>query len=79
MLHNAWKNMKNIFKELEIKLNHLVWALVFYGFIFMTLAVFVTFTDYLLKVMVGLGLLLIAYTLFYFAYKLWSMKNILSK
>jgi multisubunit Na+/H+ antiporter MnhC subunit len=71
--------MKNIFKELEVKLNHLVWALVFYGVVFMTLAVFVTFSEYLLKVMVGLSLLLIAYTLFYFAYKLWSIKKIVSK
>jgi hypothetical protein len=71
--------MKNLLKELEAKLNHLVWALVFYGVIFMTLAVFVTFTEYLLKVMVGLALLLISYTLFYFAYKLWSIKKIVNK
>jgi hypothetical protein len=71
--------MKNLLKELESKLNHLVWALVFYGVIFMTLAVFVTFTQYLLKVMVGLALLLISYTLFYFAYKLWSIKKIVNK
>ncbi len=71
--------MKNFIKEVDDKLSHIIWALVFYGFVFMIIAVLIAFTSYLLQILVGLALLLLAYVLFYLAYKVSSIKKIISK
>jgi len=71
--------MKHLIKEVEDKLNHMIWALVFYAAAFLLLAVFIAFTEYFLRIMVGFAFLLLAYVMFYFAYKVWTIKKIINK
>jgi hypothetical protein len=71
--------MINLIKKIEKKVNGLNWSLVINGVILMLLAILIVKTDFVLRLVVGLFVLVIAYTFIYGGYKLWSLKKEIKK
>ena len=66
--------MINLFKEINKKINGLVWSFISTGIILMLLAVLIVWTDFMLRLTVGLLVLVIAYAFLYGGYKIWTVK-----
>ena len=71
--------MIKIFKEINKKINGIIWSLLSTGIILLMLSVLIVWTDFMLRLVIGVLVLVIAYVFFYGAYKLWSMKNEIEK
>jgi hypothetical protein len=71
--------MDKISTVVDKKLNRLAWVLVANGLILLVLAVLIVWTDFMLRLVMGLIAIIIAYVFIYSAYKLWHLKNILDK
>ncbi|MFH1412593.1 MAG: hypothetical protein ABIG10_01000 [bacterium] len=69
--------MKQLLAPIRKKINELMRTLIISGIILTVLAVLIAWTDFVLRLMVGLIILVIAYSFFYGAYKLWTIKKIL--
>lgn len=67
--------MINLFKEINKKINALIWTFVSTGIILMMLAILIVWTDFLLRLVIGLLVLVIAYAFLYGGYKLWHVKK----
>jgi hypothetical protein len=61
------------------KLNHLVRVLIFNGIVLLILGVLIVWTDFMLRLVMGLVAVVIAYVFMYSAYKLWHFKKTLDK
>ncbi len=71
--------MKNLFKEIKSKINEIIFTLITIGLFLLMLAVLIVWTEFVLRLLVGLIVLAIAYVFFYMAYKFWGMKKALEK
>ena len=71
--------MINLFKEINKKINGLVWSFISTGIILMLLAVLIVWTDFMLRLTVGLLVLVIAYAFLYGGYKIWTVKKEIEK
>jgi len=71
--------MEKIFSLLDKKVKHLVWVLVGNGIFLLILGVLIVWTDFMLKLVMGLVTIMIAYVFLYGAYKVWSLKKIVDK
>jgi hypothetical protein len=71
--------MDKISIVVDKKLNRLAWVLVANGFILLILAVLIVWTDFMLRLVMGLIAVVIAYVFLYSAYKIWHLKKILGK
>ena len=71
--------IQKISSLLEKKIKHLVWVLVLNGIFLLILGVLIVWTDFMLKLVMGLVVIMIAYVFLYGAYKAWSLKKMLEK
>ncbi len=67
--------MHNLFAEINKKINGLIWSLFSTGAIILVLAILIVWTDFMLRLVVGLLVLVISYAFFYIAFKLWTVKK----
>ncbi|MEA3449494.1 MAG: hypothetical protein U9Q85_00710 [Patescibacteria group bacterium] len=71
--------MINLFKQIHKKVNGLIWSLFSTGIILLMLAVLIVWTDFILRLIFGLIVLVIAYIFIYFGYKLLSLRKEIEK
>jgi len=67
--------MMEIIKKTNQKVNHLILGLASTGIFLVILAVLIIITQFLLRWLVGIVVLGIAFSFFYAAYKVWSLKK----
>jgi len=67
--------MKKFRSILDKKMTHLMVVLISNGFLLLILGVLIVWTDFMLKLILGLVVIIIAYVFFYGAYKLWMIKK----
>ncbi len=71
--------MVNLFKEINKKINGIIWSFITTGIILIMLAILIAWTDFILRLIVALFVLLVAYTFIYAGYKLWAVKSEIEK
>lgn len=71
--------MKKVNSIIDKKINHLILVLVGNGIFLLVLGVLIVWTDFMLRLVMGLVILLIAYVFLYLAYKLTGLKKHLDK
>ena len=71
--------MMNLFKQINHKLNGLIWSLASTGIVILLLSVLVVWTTFMVRLIVGLFILVVAYAFLYAAYKLWCLKKEIEK
>ena len=67
--------MKKIHTIVDKKINHLILVLVGNSVFLLILGVLIVWTDFMLRLVIGLVTLLVAYVFLYGAYKLWGLKK----
>ena len=67
--------MQNILSVVKTKLGSLMWTFIIIGIVLVILAVVSVWTDLLLRLLVGLTILLVAYSLFSVAHKIHSIRK----
>ena len=67
--------MITLFKEINKKFNGLIWSLISTGVILLLLSVLIVWTDFMLRLVFGLIILVIAYVFIYGGYKLHALKK----
>lgn len=71
--------MIHLFKKINKKINSMIWSLLSTGFILMILSVLIVWTDFMLRLVVGVFVLVVSYIFIYGAYKLWAIKKEIEK
>jgi len=71
--------MVHLFKSINKKLNGMIWSLASTGIVILLLAILVVWTDFMVRLVVGLIILLVSYTFLYAAYKIWRLKREIEK
>ncbi|MFH1427290.1 MAG: hypothetical protein ABIG60_02055 [Patescibacteria group bacterium] len=71
--------MKNFFAAVNKKINGLIWTLVSTGVILLILGVLIVWTDFVLRLLVGLLVILVAYVFLFGALKIWGFKKEINK
>ena len=67
--------MKNFFPKIKHKVNATVWTLLSTGVILLLLGILIVWTDFMLRLIVGLFVIVVGYAFIYVAYKLWVLKK----
>jgi len=67
--------MVNLIKEISKKINGLIWSLISTGAILLLMGILIVWTDFMLRLVIGLFVLLIAWIFLYGGYKLWTLKK----
>lgn len=67
--------MLNLLNNIKNKVNHLIFSFIFTGIILIMLAILIVWTDFILKLVIGLFVLVVAYSFIYTGYKLWLIKK----
>ena len=73
------KIMKNFITQIKKKTSGIIWTLISTGVILLLLGLLIVWTDFFLRLVMGLLVMVIAYAFFYGAYKLWSLKKDIEK
>lgn len=71
--------MEKVSSLFDRKVRHLIWVLLGNGVFLLLLGVLMVWTDFMLKLVMGLVTIMIAYVFLYGAYKVWSLKKIVDK
>ncbi len=71
--------MEKIRSNFDKKINHYVWVLIGNGAIMLILGVLIVWTDFMLRLIMGLVAIMIAYIFFYSAYKVRQFRKFLDK
>lgn len=71
--------MKNLLDFATNKINGIIWTLIGNGIFLLILGVLIVWTDFMLRLVMGLMALVVAYVFFYAAYKVWSLKKEVEK
>ena len=71
--------MERLFKKIDSKINRVVWTMTSTGFILLLLAILIVWTDFMLRLVIGLLVLVLAYSFLYGGYKIWSVKKEIEK
>jgi len=71
--------MKNLIKQVKKKVNGIVWTLIGTGIILLMLGVLIVWTDFVLRLIIGLLVIVVAYVFFYLSYKIWHLKKEVEK
>jgi len=71
--------MDKISNTVDKKLNRLAWVLVANGVILLVLGVLIVWTDFMLRLVMGLIAVIVAYVFLYSAYKIWHFKGVIDK
>jgi len=66
-------------KSIKKKVNHVIVALVFTGIFILILGVLIVWSDFMVRLVMGMFIITIAYAFFYGAYKIWSIKKDVDK
>lgn len=69
--------MQNIIKLIKQRLTDLMWIFIANGLFLLIMAVVVVWDTFLVRLLIGLIILLIAYSLFYVAYKIHSIRKMI--
>lgn len=67
--------MQNFLSVVKTKLTSLMWTFIFVGVILLILAVLSVWTDLILRLLVGLMILLMSFSLFSVAHKIHSIRK----
>lgn len=71
--------MKNPLTLAKKKINGIIWTLVATGILLLMLGILIVWTDFVLRLVIGLLVLVIAYVFFYLGYKIWALKKEVEK
>lgn len=71
--------MENPFNTIQKKVNGIIWTLIFNGIVLLLLGVLIVWTDFVLRLVMGLLVIVVAYVFFYGAYKIWALKKDVEK
>lgn len=71
--------MLNLVKEVNKKINGIIWSFVSTGVVLLMLAVLIVWTDFMLKLVVGLMVVIIGGSFIYSGYKIWTLKKEIDK
>ena len=71
--------MEKVSDLFDRKVKHMIWVLCGNGIFLLVLGVLIVWTDFMLKLVMGLVTIMIAYVFLYSAYKIWSLKKIVDK
>ena len=71
--------MQTLFKEINNKVNGLIWSFLSTGIILMVLAILIVWTDFMLRLVFGMFVLVVAYAFLFGAYKIWTVKREIEK
>jgi hypothetical protein len=71
--------MQNLIKKIKRKINWIIINLTVSGLILVLLGILIVWTDFVLKLVIGLFVLVVAYAFFYSAYKIWWIKREIEK
>lgn len=71
--------MISLFRQINKKINGLIWSLVSTGVIMVLLAILIVWTDFMLRLVFGLLVLVIAWVFLYIGYKIWTFKKDIEK
>ncbi len=69
--------MANLLETTKRKLSDLMWVFIVNGIIMLVLAILIVWTDVVLRLLVGLIVLVAAYSLFYVAYKVHAVRKLI--
>jgi len=67
--------MKTLIKQTKRKINGVIWTLAGTGIILLLLGVLIVWYDFVLRLIIGLVVIVVAYVFFYGAYKIWALKK----
>lgn len=70
---------KRLNGAIDKKIDHFIWILLGNGIFLLILGVLIVWTNFMLRLLMGLITIAIAYVLFYSAYKLFTLKKHLDK
>lgn len=68
-----------IHKKIEKKINYFIYGLIGNGVILLLLGILIVWKDFVLRLVVGLVVIVIAYGFFFIAYKVHSIKKEIDK
>ncbi len=71
--------MKNLFSAINKKISGFIWSFIGTGFFLLILGVLIVWTDFVLRLLIGLLVIALAYAFFYGAYKAWTLKGEINK
>lgn len=71
--------MENLFKRIKAKINGAIIHFTASGLILVMAAVLIVWTDFFLRLVIGLLVIIVAYMFFYLAYKTWWLKREIEK
>lgn len=71
--------MNEFIKKIKRKINGLIWTLVSTGLVLLLLGILVVWTEFMVRLVIGLVIMVVAYVFFYLGYKLWALKKAMEK
>jgi len=71
--------MKIFFHQIKKRVNGIIWTLISTGVILLLLGILIVWTDFILRLIIGLLVIVVAYVFFYGAYKIWALKKDVEK
>ncbi len=71
--------MQNLFKQIKATINGTIIQFVVAGVILVIAAILIVWTNFFLRLVMGILVLIIAYMFFYLAYKTWWLKKEIEK
>jgi uncharacterized membrane protein YqjE len=71
--------MIDLFRTIHKKINGLIWSFISTGVILLMLSVLIVWTDFMLRLVFGLIVLVVAYVFIYSGYKLWALRKEIEK
>lgn len=71
--------MQNFLRQIKKKINGMIWTLISTGIILLLFGILIVWHDFVLRLIIGLVVILIAYVFFYGAYKIWALKKEVEK
>ncbi len=78
-LYLTMKFMHEFIKKIKKKVNGIIFTLITTGIVLLILAVLVVWTDFVLRLVIALFVIVVAYIFFYLAYKIWHLKKAVEK
>jgi len=71
--------MQNLLKKIRRKINWAIADLAATGLVLVFLGILIVWTNFMLKLVVGLFVIVVAYAFFHLAYKIWWLKREVEK
>jgi hypothetical protein len=71
--------MINLYRSINKKINGLIWSFISSGIILIMLSVLIVWTDFMLRLVMGLLVLIIAYAFLYAGFRLKALKKEIEK